>query len=164
MNRHCHNCGKEWELDGQPGRSESCHGCNEDLRVCLNCVFHDRSVAYQCRERRAEPVTEKKPVQLLRVLRLRIARLEREQWHKQEGGGSQGHVRPVVRELKRAALPGFPPADSNSCQACFKVDCKKKMKMLLSEIAATSTVAALQPITALATHEKNRRNHQALQA
>ena len=59
MNRHCHNCGREWELDGQPGRSESCHGCNEDLRVCLNCVFHDRSVAYQCRERRAEPVTEK---------------------------------------------------------------------------------------------------------
>ena len=60
MNRHCHNCGSEWELDGQPGRSESCHGCNDDLRVCLNCVFHDRNVAYQCRERRAEPVTEKK--------------------------------------------------------------------------------------------------------
>ena len=59
MNRHCHSCGREWELDGQPGRSESCHGCNEDLRICLNCVFHDRSVAYQCRERRAEPVTEK---------------------------------------------------------------------------------------------------------
>ncbi|MEC9080926.1 MAG: hypothetical protein VYE44_04050 [Verrucomicrobiota bacterium] len=59
MNRHCHNCGKEWELDGLPGRSESCHGCNEDLRICLNCVFHDSSAAYQCRERRAEPVTEK---------------------------------------------------------------------------------------------------------
>ena len=59
MNRHCHSCGREWELDGQPGRSESCHGCNEDLRICLNCVFHDRSVAYQCRDRRAEPVTEK---------------------------------------------------------------------------------------------------------
>ena len=60
MNRHCHNCGKEWELDGLPGRSESCHGCNEDLRICLNCVFHDSSAAYQCRERRAEPVMEKK--------------------------------------------------------------------------------------------------------
>ena len=59
MNRHCHNCGKKWELDGQPGRSESCHGCNEDLRICLNCVHHDRGVAYQCLERRAEPVTEK---------------------------------------------------------------------------------------------------------
>ena len=59
MNRHCHNCGKEWELDGLLGRSESCHGCNEDLRICLNCMFHDSSAAYQCRERRADPVTEK---------------------------------------------------------------------------------------------------------
>ena len=59
MTRHCHKCGKEWTLDGQPGRSESCHGCNEDLRICLNCIFYDAGVAYQCRERRAEPVTEK---------------------------------------------------------------------------------------------------------
>ncbi len=60
MNRHCHNCGREWKLDGQPGRSENCDGCNEDLRICLNCVHHDLGVAYECRERRAEPVTEKK--------------------------------------------------------------------------------------------------------
>ena len=33
--------------------------CRADLRVCLNCVFYDRSAAYQCRERRAEPVLEK---------------------------------------------------------------------------------------------------------
>ena len=59
MNRHCHSCGTEWTIDGQPGRSDVCPGCNEDLRACLNCVFHDRGVAYQCRERRAEPVTEK---------------------------------------------------------------------------------------------------------
>ena len=60
MIRHCHKCGKEWALDGQPGRSESCHGCNEeDLRICLNCISYDAGVAYQCRERRAEPVTEK---------------------------------------------------------------------------------------------------------
>lgn len=30
-----------------------------DLKVCLNCVFYDRAVAYQCRERRADPVEEK---------------------------------------------------------------------------------------------------------
>ena len=59
MTRHCHKCGKEWTLDGQPGRSESCHGCNEALRICLNCIFYDAGVSYQCRERRAEPVTEK---------------------------------------------------------------------------------------------------------
>lgn len=29
------------------------------MRVCLNCVHYDRSVAYQCRERRAEPVDDK---------------------------------------------------------------------------------------------------------
>ncbi len=29
------------------------------MRVCLNCKFHDRQAAYQCRERRAEPVAEK---------------------------------------------------------------------------------------------------------
>jgi hypothetical protein len=27
--------------------------------VCLNCVSYDRRVAYQCRDRRAEPVEEK---------------------------------------------------------------------------------------------------------
>ncbi len=60
MNRYCHNGGTKWEIDGQPGRSEICPDCNEDLRACLNCVFYDLSVAHQCRERRAEPVTEKK--------------------------------------------------------------------------------------------------------
>jgi hypothetical protein len=29
------------------------------MKVCLNCVSYDRSVAYQCRDRRADPVAEK---------------------------------------------------------------------------------------------------------
>jgi hypothetical protein len=33
--------------------------CRADLRVCLNCAFHDPRVAQQCRERRAEPELEK---------------------------------------------------------------------------------------------------------
>ena len=33
--------------------------CRADLRICLNCHHYDRSVAQQCRERRAEPVYEK---------------------------------------------------------------------------------------------------------
>jgi hypothetical protein len=57
--RHCHNCGCEWNLAGQPGRSESCPQCRSDLRVCLNCASYDRSVAHQCRDRRADPVEEK---------------------------------------------------------------------------------------------------------
>ena len=59
MTRHCHNCGWEWTLAGQPGRSESCPQCRADLRVCLNCVSYDPRVAQQCRDRRAEPVAEK---------------------------------------------------------------------------------------------------------
>lgn len=59
MTRHCHNCGEPWTLDGLPGRGEVCMKCRSDLRVCLNCVSYDRSVAQQCRERRAEPVLEK---------------------------------------------------------------------------------------------------------
>lgn len=59
MNRHCHRCGWEWTLAGQPGRSESCHKCSADLRVCLNCVSYDARAAHQCRDRRADPVFEK---------------------------------------------------------------------------------------------------------
>jgi hypothetical protein len=59
MTRHCHKCGWEWTLAGQPGRSESCHQCGADLRVCLNCSSYDPRAAHQCRDRRAEPVQEK---------------------------------------------------------------------------------------------------------
>ncbi|HEX3989387.1 MAG TPA: hypothetical protein VHZ30_08130 [Verrucomicrobiae bacterium] len=57
--RHCHKCGWEWTLAGQPGRGESCHRCHADLRVCLNCTSYDARAAQQCRDRRAEPVFEK---------------------------------------------------------------------------------------------------------
>jgi len=59
MTRHCHHCGWEWTLAPLPGRSESCHQCGADMRVCLNCVSHDPRVAHQCRDRRADPVAEK---------------------------------------------------------------------------------------------------------
>lgn len=59
MTRHCHNCGWEWTLPGNPGRSETCHQCSADLRVCLNCVSYDPRAAQQCRDRRAEPVYDK---------------------------------------------------------------------------------------------------------
>jgi len=57
--RHCHQCGWEWTLAGQPGRGDSCHRCSADLRVCLNCASHDPRAAYQCRDRRADLVGEK---------------------------------------------------------------------------------------------------------
>lgn len=57
--RHCHQCGWVWELSVQPGRSETCHQCNADMRVCKNCTHYSISHAHQCKERRAEPVHEK---------------------------------------------------------------------------------------------------------
>jgi hypothetical protein len=59
MTRHCYKCGWSWTLAGLPGRSESCHQCGTDLRVCLNCLSYDLRAAHQCRDRRAEPVAEK---------------------------------------------------------------------------------------------------------
>jgi hypothetical protein len=59
MIRHCHQCGWEYRLPGNPGRTETCHRCGADLKVCLNCIHHDRTVAEQCRERRADLVQEK---------------------------------------------------------------------------------------------------------
>lgn len=59
MTKHCWKCGTEYKLAGSPGRSETCEHCNSDLKVCLNCLSYDRTVAHQCRDRRAEPVIEK---------------------------------------------------------------------------------------------------------
>ena len=59
MTRHCFQCGREWTLSTQPGRRDQCEDCNTDYRCCRNCVHFDRSVAHQCRERRAQPVQEK---------------------------------------------------------------------------------------------------------
>lgn len=59
MTRHCHHCGAEYKTNRNPGRSETCDRCGRDWRVCLNCTFYDPKVAYQCSERRADPVEEK---------------------------------------------------------------------------------------------------------
>ena len=59
MTRHCWKCGVEYKLPGAPGRSETCHHCGSDLKVCLNCASYDVRVAQQCRDPRAELVGEK---------------------------------------------------------------------------------------------------------
>lgn len=59
MIRHCHHCGWEYRLPGNPGRNEACHQCGADLKVCFNCIHHDSRVAEQCRERRADLVHDK---------------------------------------------------------------------------------------------------------
>lgn len=59
LTRHCHRCGTNFLLNGNPGRLETCEKCGADLKVCLNCVHYDRGVAHECRERRADPVADK---------------------------------------------------------------------------------------------------------
>jgi hypothetical protein len=59
VTRHCHRCGWDWTFREQPGRSETCPQCRADLRVCLNCHQHARNYANQCRDSRAEPVSDK---------------------------------------------------------------------------------------------------------
>lgn len=59
MTKHCHKCGWEYKLTGQPGRVETCDQCGADLKVCLNCTHYEARLAQQCRETRAEPVHEK---------------------------------------------------------------------------------------------------------
>ena len=59
MTRHCWKCGWQWTIPGLPGRGDSCHRCNADLRVCLNCASYDPRAAEQCRDRRADLVQEK---------------------------------------------------------------------------------------------------------
>ena len=58
MTRHCWKCGQEYGSNRSPGRSETCD-CGVDWKVCLNCVSYDPTVAYKCRDRRADPVEEK---------------------------------------------------------------------------------------------------------
>ena len=60
MTRHCWKCGTEYKLAGSPGRSETCERCGAELKVCLNCASYDPKVAYQCRDRRAELVEDKR--------------------------------------------------------------------------------------------------------
>lgn len=59
MKRVCFRCGEEFTENRQPGRSETCGRCRTDLRVCRNCTHYDRTVALECRERRADPEPEK---------------------------------------------------------------------------------------------------------
>ena len=59
VTKHCFKCGWEWTIPGLPGRSDRCHSCGTDMRICRNCVSYDVKVAHQCRDRRADPVDDK---------------------------------------------------------------------------------------------------------
>ena len=59
LTRHCWKCGKVYLSSGTPGRSESCD-CGADLKACVNCTSYDLRAAHQCKDRRADPVEDKR--------------------------------------------------------------------------------------------------------
>ena len=54
----CYFCGKELDIGGTVGRSETCPHCHRDLRCCLNCALYDFSSTY-CREPQSEEIRER---------------------------------------------------------------------------------------------------------
>ncbi|HBG47017.1 MAG TPA: hypothetical protein DDW94_08520 [Deltaproteobacteria bacterium] len=54
----CFHCRKVLDA-GKPGRADACPACGSDVKVCLNCRFHDRSAYNDCREPSAERVIDK---------------------------------------------------------------------------------------------------------
>lgn len=59
MVKSCFSCKKELNITIKPGRGDSCQSCGADLKVCLNCRFHDLSSYNECLEPQAERVVEK---------------------------------------------------------------------------------------------------------
>jgi hypothetical protein len=55
----CHSCKKEITFESFVGRQELCPSCEADLHCCLNCVFYERGLYNDCRERQAERVLDK---------------------------------------------------------------------------------------------------------
>jgi hypothetical protein len=55
----CYSCGAKIELEGKPGRRDTCPKCSAYLHCCLNCRFYDVNAHHQCREPQAEFVPDK---------------------------------------------------------------------------------------------------------
>ncbi|HAO92294.1 MAG: hypothetical protein A2X93_03765 [Deltaproteobacteria bacterium GWC2_56_8] len=57
--KSCFHCRKPVEALPRPGRGDTCSHCGSDLKVCLNCAFHEASSYNECRETSAERVKDK---------------------------------------------------------------------------------------------------------
>lgn len=79
MSPRCHKCSAQWPKRQAPGRRDRCPRCGADMRCCLNCRNYDQHVAEQCRERDADPVTNKERANFCEFYSPR-----------RDGGGSQG--------------------------------------------------------------------------
>jgi hypothetical protein len=57
--KFCYKCFAPWDGLLNPGIRETCHKCDEDLHVCLNCRFYDEHKPNQC-QNDTDPVLDKK--------------------------------------------------------------------------------------------------------
>lgn len=55
----CAFCQKEVDLQGKPGRRDTCPHCGVDLHCCFQCRFYDPNAHHHCLEPQAEYVGEK---------------------------------------------------------------------------------------------------------
>lgn len=55
----CFHCGTELTFSERVGLRDECPKCREDVHVCKNCKFYDRTAYNECREPSAEVVLEK---------------------------------------------------------------------------------------------------------
>jgi len=55
----CYSCKTEINIDGKPGRRDTCPNCAAYLHCCLTCRFYDVNAHNQCREPQAEWVQNK---------------------------------------------------------------------------------------------------------
>lgn len=93
--KHCWKCGAEWTFARAPGRSETCLECGADLKVCLNCISYDKTVAYQCRDRRAEEIAQKDMANFCEYFDM----AKREYVPQQEGLDREAQARDQLKKL-----------------------------------------------------------------
>ncbi len=55
----CFSCGAQLDVNGKPGRADTCPACDADVHCCSNCEFCDPGSYNECREPQAERVLEK---------------------------------------------------------------------------------------------------------
>jgi hypothetical protein len=55
----CHQCHREFKIEGCISRTDDCPHCSADVHCCLNCTNYDTNAHNKCREPQAEWVTDR---------------------------------------------------------------------------------------------------------
>jgi len=84
------------DAEARPARTDACIGCGADLKVCLNCKFHDRGAYNSCREPQAERVVDKDRANFCDFFKFRESRGPDET----EGRGSGANAEDPMKKLR----------------------------------------------------------------